>query len=80
MNFFDLLEQNESEYLDFKSEWHKYPLELVYDILCMANSDATGDRYIIIGVRANEKTHKKHFTASQKIKTEKATKNFANCC
>lgn len=77
MNFLDLLEENESEYLDFKSEWHKHPLELVYDILCMANSDATGDRYIIIGVRANEKTHKKTFHS---ITKDKNRKNHEELC
>lgn len=61
MNYLKLLEENESEYLDFKSEWYKENKELIFDILCMANSDASSDRYLIIGVKTNEKTHKKTF-------------------
>lgn len=42
---------NEGEYWDFKEEWHESNVELIYDILCMANNLANKDAYLIIGVR-----------------------------
>jgi hypothetical protein len=45
-----LLSANESEYLDFKREWHHNKAELVHDILSLLNSDSNSDRYLIIGV------------------------------
>lgn len=49
-----LLEQNESESLDFKQKFHARSIELLHDILCLANSYADGDRYLVFGV-TNEK-------------------------
>ncbi len=56
MFILDLLEQPESDFLDFKREWHNDTVNLVLDILCMANSDAKSDRYIVIGYDEKEKT------------------------
>lgn len=52
---FDLLTQEESNFLDFKKEWYKDTGELIFDILCMANSNADSDRYLIIGVENKTK-------------------------
>jgi predicted HTH transcriptional regulator len=48
-----LLSEGESEYLDFKEKMHKSNLELIHDILCLANSNNSSDRYIIYGVADN---------------------------
>lgn len=45
-----LLEERESEWLDFKSEWHYTNCALIHDILCLANSDVDGARFLVIGV------------------------------
>lgn len=42
--------KTEGEYWDFKQEWHKQNSDLLHDIICMANSPANRDCYIIIGV------------------------------
>ena len=40
----------EREYWDFKQQWHSNNADLLHDIICMANSPANRDCYIIIGV------------------------------
>jgi hypothetical protein len=40
----------EGLYWDFKREWHSLNADLLYDIICMANSPANRDCYIIIGI------------------------------
>lgn len=40
----------EGEYWDFKREWYSDNIDLLHDIICMANSMANRDCYIIIGV------------------------------
>lgn len=55
MNVYELINQPESDFLDFKREWHNDTVDLVLDILCMANSDAQSDRYIVIGYDEKEK-------------------------
>lgn len=40
----------EGEYWDFKRQWHSNNADLLHDIICMANSPANRDCYIIIGV------------------------------
>ncbi len=50
MNIAELLSEPESEYLDFKEKFHSCNVELLHDILCLANSYHHGDRYIIFGV------------------------------
>lgn len=40
----------EGEYWDFKQQWHSNNVDLIHDIICMANSLANRDCYIIIGV------------------------------
>lgn len=42
--------QAEGEYWDFKREWYSDNIDLLHDIICMANSMANRDCYIIIGV------------------------------
>ena len=42
--------QAEGEYWDFKQQWHSNNADLVHDIICMANSLANRDCYIIIGI------------------------------
>ncbi len=50
-----LLQEHESDYLDFKQEWYEDTGCLILDILCMANSDVNSDRYIIIGYNEEQK-------------------------
>lgn len=40
----------EGDYWDFKQQWHSNNANLLHDIICMANSPANRDCYIIIGV------------------------------
>ena len=47
----ELIERHaEGEYWDFKQQWHSNNVDLLHDIICMANSPANRDCYIIIGV------------------------------
>ena len=48
MELLDLLNLTENDFLDFKQEWYKDTGCLILDVLCMANSDAKSDRYIVI--------------------------------
>lgn len=45
-----LLKMGECEYLDFKREWHQNKIDLVHDLLCLANAYTNNDRYIIFGI------------------------------
>ncbi|MDR2889707.1 MAG: putative DNA binding domain-containing protein [Lachnospiraceae bacterium] len=40
----------EGDYWDFKEEWHNNNADLIHDIICMANSPANRDCYVIIGI------------------------------
>ncbi len=55
MELLDLLNLTENDFLDFKQEWYKDTGCLILDVLCMANSDAKSDRYIVIGYNEAEK-------------------------
>ncbi|MBP5344337.1 MAG: ATP-binding protein [Alphaproteobacteria bacterium] len=55
MNLIDLIKQKESNFLDFKAQWYTDNADLLFDILCLANSSANFDRYLVIGVE--DKTH-----------------------
>lgn len=47
----ELIERHvEGEYWDFKQQWYSNNADLLHDIICMANSPANRDCYIIIGV------------------------------
>ena len=47
----DLIElKTEGPYWDFKQEWHSNNVDLLHDIICMANNLEDCDAYIIIGV------------------------------
>lgn len=50
-----LLREPESEWLDFKEKFRENSVKLVHDILCLSNSYAETDRYLVFGV-ANDKT------------------------
>ena len=39
-----LLKMEECERLDFKREWHQNKVELVHDLLCLANAYTNTDR------------------------------------
>ena len=49
-----LIAQKESEWLDFKREFHNNKAKLLHDILCLSNSFHDGDRYLIFGVNDNK--------------------------
>ena len=42
--------KKEGDHWDFKALHHDNPVELVKDIICMANAQADSDRYIVFGV------------------------------
>lgn len=46
----ELLRLPESEWLDFKREFHTNTCEFVHDLLCLANSRANSDRYLVFGI------------------------------
>lgn len=52
---FEILElisrKTEGAYWDFKQQWYSHNTDFVHDIICMANSPANRDCYIIIGVK-----------------------------
>ncbi|OGI04191.1 MAG: hypothetical protein A2Y25_08775 [Candidatus Melainabacteria bacterium GWF2_37_15] len=50
-----LLKEVEQEFLDFKQEHYKNNADFVLDVLCMANAEHIGDRYIIFGIENNTK-------------------------
>lgn len=43
-------QKREWTFWDFKQEWHKNNVDLLHDILCLANAQHSGNRYLIIGV------------------------------
>lgn len=64
-----LLTQEETNFFDFKERWYDNVGDLILDILCMANSDADSDKYLIIGVENNTRAIKDVSTDSNR-KTE----------
>lgn len=47
----ELIEHHtEGDYWDFKQQWHSTNADFLHDIICMANSPANRDCYIIIGI------------------------------
>ena len=47
----ELIERRaEGDYWDFKQQWHSNHADLIHDIICMANSPANRDCYLIIGI------------------------------
>jgi hypothetical protein len=40
----------EGDFWDFKAEWHKDDGDLIFDIICLANSRENRDKYLIVGV------------------------------
>ena len=49
-NLEDLISQTESENLDFKRQFHQNNVEMIHDIICLANSYVEADRYLVFGV------------------------------
>lgn len=54
MELYELLSQQESDWLDFKRQWYDDTADMILDILCLANSDANSDRYLVIGYDEKE--------------------------
>jgi hypothetical protein len=52
-----LISSDESEALDFKIVFHEHNIELIHDILCLANANAQGDRYLVFGVSDDRTIH-----------------------
>lgn len=50
----DLLAIGECEWIDFKEMHHVNKADLVHDVMCLANADHDGDRYLIFGVRDSD--------------------------
>lgn len=49
--------QKEGDYWDFKQKHHVNPVDLVHDIICLANTTChKGERYLIIGIDDNFQT------------------------
>ena len=42
--------RTEGSYWDFKIQHHENNANLIHDVLCLANADHTGPRYLIFGV------------------------------
>lgn len=49
--FYRLFNKREGDYWDFKERYHSNKVDLLHDIICMANNRADRDGYIIFGVR-----------------------------
>lgn len=54
-NLVDILTEKESEWLDFKREFHDNNAKLLHDILCLSNAHYDGDRFLVFGV-SDDKT------------------------
>lgn len=50
MNLNSLIAANESEWLDFKAKYHSDNLNFLHDLLCLANSFADSNRYLVFGI------------------------------
>ena len=50
VNLEDLISQTESVSLDFKRQFHQNNVEMLHDIICLANSYVEADRYLVFGV------------------------------
>ncbi len=46
--------QKENDYYDFKQEWQQNNVDLIKDIICLANVKYDGNRYLIFGVSDKE--------------------------
>ena len=42
--------KREGNYWDYKREWHSDKVELLHDIICLANNLEHNESYLIIGV------------------------------
>ncbi len=49
-----LMAQRESEWLDFKREFHENTAKFLHDILCLSNASHDDDRYLIFGISNNK--------------------------
>ena len=48
-----LVRLTEGQHWDFKQEHHKFKSDLIHDVLCLANTEHKGPRYLIFGVGSN---------------------------
>ncbi len=55
MDLKKLIKEAESEWLDFKKEWHQSNLDLLHDVLCLSNAYSENDRYLILGISDDRK-------------------------
>lgn len=73
----------EGTYWDFKAECHKNNAELLHDILCLANAQHKGDRFLILGISDPPKCEIKGVAGDPSRKTQAnfidfiRTKHFA---
>lgn len=79
-----LLSQEESDCIDFKMMWYSKDesYEFIHDILCLSNAICKDkNRYIVIGVDDNKKTHKKTlYNAIENIKTAEEITQMLQYC
>ncbi|MDD3054077.1 MAG: putative DNA binding domain-containing protein [Endomicrobiaceae bacterium] len=79
MNIKNLLRLTESDYLDFKRQWHSNNADLIHDILCLCNSlSENKERFIIIGIKEDSKTKLKIFYCVKKDKNKKTEADIVN--
>jgi len=48
-----ILLEKEGVYWDFKEKYHQNKIDLLHDIICLANADYRNERYLIFGVNDN---------------------------
>ena len=74
-----LLNSLESDYLDFKQEWHKNTGKLIHDILCLCNSISTNkERYIIFGVKDKDRVPNTEFVDISRDKNRRKDADLQN--
>lgn len=73
----ELLNLQENDWLDFKQKWPESKVDLLYDIVCMANSlSKEHSRYIVFGIKDDKISHKKTIYGIFKDKNRKNTEDI----
>jgi hypothetical protein len=57
MDIRQLLQQPESEWLDFKQKHHDNSATFLHDVLCLSNAYAENDRFLVFGVGDDRQLH-----------------------
>ena len=70
--------QTEGQHWDFKREHYKAPSDLIHDVLCLANTEHKGPRYLIFGVASNGKDLHDQAVADGRGTLENITSLFAD--